>query len=216
MSRSYGMVAALHRVDLRVEAGEKVAIMGPSGCGKSTLLAILAGLDRPTSGSVVLAGRDLATCSRSNRARLRRTYVGYLPQAAMLLPMLTVEENVGVPLALQKVEPEVRHRRVRELLERVDILQKATALPEELSGGQQQRAAIARTLATRPAVLLVDEPAGSLDLLTAQSVLTLMIEEVDGSGAALVLVTHEHDEAGNADRVVRMRDGRVVAIEQAQ
>lgn len=190
-----------------------MAIMGPSGCGKSTLLGMLAGLDQPTSGRVTLDGSELAKCSRSERARLRRTCVGYVPQSAHLLPMLTVEENVEVPLALQNQARDARRSRVRELLERVGIADKATALPEELSGGQQQRVAIARALAGQPLVLLADEPAGSLDSLTAATVLKLLAEEAERSGAALLMVTHQRDEAEHADRIIRMRDGQIVVDE---
>jgi len=211
--RGSTVVSALRGVDVCVLPGERVAIMGPSGCGKSTLLGLIGGLDRPTAGTIILAGHDLASCSRPDLARLRRETVGYVPQNAALLPMLTVEENVELPLAILGAEATARRIRVREMLDRVGMDTKARALPEELSGGQQQRVAIARALVARPQVLLADEPAGSLDTLTARSVLELIAEEAGRDNAALVLVTHEHDEAQYAGRVIRMRDGQVLASE---
>jgi putative ABC transport system ATP-binding protein len=200
-------VVALNGVNLRVEGGERVAIMGPSGSGKSTLLSLLAGLDRPTSGAVLVDGRNLATLSRAQLAEMRRTTIGYVPQDPSLLPMLTAEENIGLPLAMIGIDVVARERRVTELLELVDLSAKARALPEELSGGQQQRVSVARALATRPAVLLADEPAGSLDSATAQSVIRTIVQAAEQRGMALVLVTHERDEAAYAGRVVRMKDG---------
>lgn len=214
--RGTEIVAALRGVDLCVGAGERVAIMGPSGCGKSTLLGLVGGLDRPSAGTVVLAGRDLTTCSRTELARLRRTCIGYVPQNAALLPMLTAEENVELPLALLGEDMSARRRRVEDLLDRVDMSAKARALPEELSGGQQQRVAIARALAARPELLLADEPAGSLDSLTARSVLKMIAEEATRENAALLLVTHERDEARHADRIVRMKDGLLVGEEASR
>jgi putative ABC transport system ATP-binding protein len=214
--RGSAVVAALRGVDLLIGPGERVAIMGPSGCGKSTLLSLVGGLDRPTSGTIVLAGRDLDGCSRSALAILRRTIVGYVPQNAALLPMLTVEENVELPLALLGEDVSTRRARVIDLLDRVEMSTKARALPEELSGGQQQRAAIARALAARPRVVLADEPAGSLDTVTARAVLELIAEESRRENASLVLVTHEQDEAQYADRIVLMRDGLVQTHETAR
>lgn len=210
------IVAALRDVDLCMAAGERIAVMGPSGCGKSTLLGLVGGLDRPTAGTITLAGRDLAGCSRAELARLRRTHIGYVPQRASLLPMLTVQENVELPLALLGEDVVARRQRVQELLERVEMSEKAQALPEELSGGQQQRAAVARALAARPRLVLADEPAGSLDSATARTVLEMMAEEVRREKTALLLVTHERDEARYADRVVRMKDGQIQRQEVVQ
>src|SRR5450759_2349245 len=165
--RGSEMVAAVKDVDFTLLPEECVAIMGPSGCGKSTLLGLLGGLDRPTSGSIELEGHDLSACSRSEVSKLRRSRVGYVPQEPSLLPMLTVEENVALPLELNGADEDARRDRVSELLELVDLANKARALPEELSGGQQQRVSIARALAIRPRVVLADEPAGSLDTASA-------------------------------------------------
>jgi putative ABC transport system ATP-binding protein len=209
------VVQALRGVDLSVGTGERVAIMGPSGCGKSTLLSLIGGFDRPTSGAVILAGQGLSALSRAELAHLRRARVGYVPQSAALLPMLTVEENVEFPLALLGEESTARNQRVRALLERVELADKARALPEELSGGQQQRVAIARALAARPRILLADEPTGSLDSVTAQAILRLMVEEAQREHAAILMVTHEEDEAQHADRVVQMRDGLILLGEEA-
>jgi len=204
-------VAALRGVSLSVQRGETVAVMGPSGCGKSTLLGLLGGLDDPSSGAVLLEGRDLAACSRPERALLRRKAVGFILQNPSLLPMLTVQENVELPLSLARLEPAEISRRVLELLEQVELLEKANALPEELSGGQQQRVAVARALAARPHLLLADEPAGSLDSTTADSVLGVIARAVQQDSIALVLVTHERDDTRFADRVVYLRDGQVDA-----
>jgi putative ABC transport system ATP-binding protein len=209
-------VSALRGVDLSVGPGERVAIMGPSGCGKSTLLSLIGGLDRPTSGTVILAGQDLSAFSRTELAHLRRACVGYVPQSAALLPMLTVAENVELPLALLGEEPGARAQRVHDLLERVELADKAQALPEELSGGQQQRVAIARALAARPRIVLADEPTGSLDSVTAQAILRLMVDEAARERAAILMVTHEEDEAQYADRVVQMRDGLILVGEETR
>ncbi len=204
-------VAALRGVSLAVQRGETVAVMGPSGCGKSTLLGLLGGLDDPSSGAVLLEGRDLAACSRSERALLRRKTVGFILQYPSLLPMLTVRENVELPLSLARLAPAEISRRVLELLEQVELLEKANALPEELSGGQQQRVAVARALAARPHLLLADEPAGSLDSTTAGSVLGVIARAVQQDRISLVLVTHERDDTRFADRIVYLRDGQVDA-----
>jgi putative ABC transport system ATP-binding protein len=200
-------VSALRGVNLQIETGQRIALMGPSGCGKSTLLGLLSGLDRPTSGTVVLAGTDLNRCTRSGLAQLRRTTVGYIPQNPSLLPMLTVEENVELPMVLLGLDTDLRRARVHTLLEMVGIGAKRHALPEELSGGQQQRVSVARALAARPRLILADEPAGSLDTATARAVLRLIADSATAAQSALLLVTHEQDEAHYADKIVHMKDG---------
>jgi putative ABC transport system ATP-binding protein len=206
-------VGAVRGISLSVQRGETLAIMGPSGSGKSTLLCLLGGLDDPSSGCVLLDGRDLATCSRTERAILRREAVGFILQNPSLLPMLTVRENIELPLSLARTRPgtgsSLDENRVLELLEQVGLLDKMNALPEELSGGQQQRVAVARALAARPHLLLADEPAGSLDTATANSVLGVIARAVEHDGISLVLVTHERDDTRFADRVIYLRDGRI-------
>jgi putative ABC transport system ATP-binding protein len=196
-----------------VQRGETLAIMGPSGSGKSTLLCLLGGLDDPSSGCVLLDGRDLAPYSRTERAILRREAIGFILQNPSLLPMLTVRENIELPLSLARTRPgtgsSLDENRVLELLEQVGLLDKMNALPEELSGGQQQRVAVARALAARPHLLLADEPAGSLDTATANSVLGVIARAVERDGISLVLVTHERDDTRFADRVIYLRDGRI-------
>jgi len=208
--RGNEVVAALRGVNLCVRPGERVAIMGPSGCGKSTLLGLIGGLDRPTSGTVLLGGRDLVHASPHELALLRRTAVGFILQTPSLLPMLTVQENVELPLALNGHDTRQRSERARELLELVELSEKADSLSEELSGGQQQRVSVARALAQRPQLILADEPAGSLDSATARVVLSLVAETVKRDGITLIMVTHEADDAQYADRVVHLADGLVV------
>jgi putative ABC transport system ATP-binding protein len=208
--RGSEIVAALRGVDLRVEQGERVAIMGPSGCGKTTLLGLIGGLDRPTSGTVELCGNDVGGASQRVLALLRRRTVGFVLQTPSLLPMLTVRENVELPLSLDGLGARERYKRAMELLELVELPEKADALPEELSGGQQQRASIARTLAPRPKVILADEPAGSLDSATAEVILTLITRSVKEAGITFVMVTHEAEDSRYADRVVRLADGLIV------
>jgi putative ABC transport system ATP-binding protein len=217
LSREYhgrsATVRAVHDVDLDLNAGESVAVMGPSGCGKSTLLGMLGGLDRPTAGTVVLDGHDITGYTRHQMARFRRTVIGYVPQSPSLLPMLTAEENIDLPLTLVGLDEKERRTRVQELLQLMELENNARSLPEELSGGQQQRVSVARALAARPQILLADEPAGSLDTTTAHTVLRLLGEEVRRENRALLLVTHERDEAREANRIVYMKDGVLVGEE---
>jgi putative ABC transport system ATP-binding protein len=202
-------VTALDGVSLSVGAGELVAVMGPSGSGKSTLLNLGGGLDSPTEGTVAVDGIVLGTCRRRELAALRRQRVGYVFQDLNLLAALTAAENVALPLELDGV----RGRRARELAEAalsdVDLDGLADRFPDELSGGQQQRVAIARALIGRRRLVLADEPTGALDSRTGESVLRLLRSKVD-EGAAGVLVTHDARHAAWADRVVFLRDGRIV------
>ncbi len=203
-------VPALRGVDLSVEPGEFVAVMGPSGCGKSTLLHLLAGLDRPTEGEVLLDGRRLNDLNESQRAVLRRRTVGFVFQAYNLIPNLTVADNVDLPGLLAGRPPAEVARKRDELLAALGLADKADAFPGQLSGGQQQRVAIARALINAPTVLLADEPTGNLDSRSGNEVLTLL-RQFNAQGQTIVLVTHDPKVASFAERVIFMRDGRFVS-----
>jgi putative ABC transport system ATP-binding protein len=202
-------VEALRGVDLAVAAGEFVAIMGPSGSGKSTLLHLLGGLDRPTSGSVRLAGTSLSELDEGQLSLLRRRRIGVVFQFYNLLPTMTAEENAGLPLLLDGVPPEPASRRAAEALARVGLADRRGHTPDRLSGGEQQRVALARALVARPEVVLADEPTGNLDRAAGDQVLELFRRACD-DGHTLVMVTHDDLAAAIADRVVFLTDGRVV------
>lgn len=201
------VLTALDEVSLGFPRGSFTAVMGPSGSGKSTLLQCAAGLDRPTSGSVTLGSTELTRLGEGGLTRLRRDRVGFVFQAFNLLPALTAEQNVGLPLRLAGRRPS--GTRVREVLDRVGLADRARHRPGQLSGGQQQRVALARALVTRPEVLFADEPTGALDTRTAREVLTLLREMTDHEGRTIVMVTHDPVAASYADRVVLLVDGRV-------
>jgi putative ABC transport system ATP-binding protein len=202
-------VVGLHDVSLRVAGGEVVAVTGPSGSGKSTLLFLLAGLDRPDGGEVRVAGTDWRTLDGPARARFRRRTCGFIAQGMALLPQATAAENVAVPLLLDGVAPDDRQARVAEVLAAVGLAGDGEKLPDQLSGGQQQRVAVARALVTRPTVVLADEPTANLDSATAQAVTRLLLSAARERGAAVVLVTHDLDVARHADRLLRLRSGRL-------
>ena len=202
-------VVGLHDVSLRVAGGEVVAVTGPSGSGKSTLLFLLAGLDRPDGGEVRVAGTDWRTLDGPARARFRRRTCGFIAQGMALLPQATAAENVAVPLLLDGVAPDDRQARVAEVLAAVGLAGDGEKLPDQLSGGQQQRVAIARALVTGPSVVLADEPTANLDSATAQAVTRLLLSAARERGAAVVLVTHDLDVARHADRLLRLRSGRL-------
>jgi len=201
-------VHALEDVSLAIGAGEAVAVVGASGSGKSTLLNLVSAVDRPTSGTVRVCGIDLATASEAQMVDLRRRRIGLVFQAFHLVPHLTVEENVALPLALDGVHDAVR---VAELIERVGLGHRRRHFPSELSGGEQQRTAVARALVHRPAVVVADEPTGNLDTKTGAAVLAVLEELRQADHAALLLATHDATVAAAADRVLRLADGRVVA-----
>jgi ABC-type lipoprotein export system ATPase subunit len=201
-------VVALDAVDLDLAPGEFLALVGPSGSGKSTLLHLAGGLDRPDAGRVLVAGTDLAELSAAERARLRRRHVGFVFQFFHLIPTLSVAENVGLPLLLDRARSV--DGAVAEMLERVGLGHRATHLPGELSGGEMQRAAIARALVARPELLLADEPTGNLDSATGAEILDVLGDRVRETGAALLMVTHDAGAASRADRVVSLKDGRLV------
>jgi putative ABC transport system ATP-binding protein len=202
-----GAVRALDGLDLEFRPGTFTAVMGPSGSGKSTFLTCAAGLERPTDGRVAIDGHDITDWDEERRTRLRRERLGFVFQGFHLMPYLTAEQNVGLPLRL--AGHRVDRRKVAALLDRVGLADRRTHLPDTLSGGQQQRVAIARALVTEPAVVLADEPTGALDSATAQEVLQLLRDSVDELHQSVVMVTHDPVGAAYADSVVFLVDGRV-------
>jgi len=202
-----GNVTALSGVDLAVRSGESVAITGPSGCGKSTLLHMLAAIDEPTTGRVLVFGKDLA--AKRDLTRYRRHEVGLVFQLHNLLPQLPVLTNVELPMFGTHLSERQRRARARELLAQVDLAGREHRRPTELSGGERQRVAIARALANAPRLLLADEPTGSLDTASTTRVLELF-RNVRAEGVTILMVTHDHEVAATADRTVLMEDGKVV------
>jgi len=205
LCKSYGGARPrelLHRLALEVGRGEYLAIRGESGVGKSTLLNLVAGLDQPDSGSIVLDGKDLVTLDDTARTLLRRKHIGFVFQAFHLLPHLTVSQNVALPLALNRVSGMSAAKRVVDMLDAVKLGSAANVYPRELSGGEMQRVAIARALVHRPSLLLADEPTGNLDPDTALSILTILRECVKREGGSGILVTHSARAAATADRVL--------------
>jgi ABC-type antimicrobial peptide transport system, ATPase component len=212
LTRRYGTgeaaVDALRGVSLAVKTGELVAIMGPSGSGKSTLMHILAGLDKPTTGQVEIAGEEITGMDDTELTKLRRRRIGFIFQFFNLLPMLTAEENVVLPLSIAGQKPDPAW--LDELLGKMGLKDRIKHRPSELSGGQQQRVAIARALVSRPSIVFADEPTGNLDSKTSGEILQLMRDSVDSFGQTTVMVTHEARAAAIADRVLFLADGKIV------
>jgi putative ABC transport system ATP-binding protein len=212
LSRRYGegeaAVDALQGVSLAVQPGELVAVMGPSGSGKSTLMHLLAALDKPTSGTVAIAGEDVGSLNDSDVTLLRRRHIGFVFQFFNLLPMLSAEENVKLPLSIagEKPNPEF----FEDLLKRVGLSDRRSHRPSELSGGQQQRVAIARALVSKPTVVFADEPTGNLDSQTGADILALLRDSAKELDQTMVMVTHDANAAEIADRVLFLADGRIV------
>ena len=210
--RRYGegaaAVDALAGVSVDFERGRYSAIMGPSGSGKSTLMHILAGLDRPTGGSVVLDGVEITKLDDGDLTRLRRDKLGFIFQFFNLLPVLTAEENIVLPLSIAGERPDPEW--LRRLVETVGLSDRLTHRPAELSGGQQQRVAVARALISKPAVVFADEPTGNLDSKSSEEVLRMLRQSVDELGQTVVMVTHDPEAASYADRLIVLRDGLVV------
>jgi len=216
VSRHYEMGAAVIRavddVTLEIRAGEFVALLGSSGSGKSTLLNLMAGLDRPTGGAIFANGRNLSELNSLELARYRSRTVGMVFQSFNLLPRMTLEENVELPLRLAEVDRGERAARVQEALERVRLEKRLTHRPSELSGGEQQRAALARALVNRPTLLFADEPTGNLDSATGESIMLLLKEIQQKLGMTIVMVTHERPLAERfANRIVALADGKLLA-----
>ncbi|HEY0415053.1 MAG TPA: ABC transporter ATP-binding protein [Gaiellaceae bacterium] len=212
VARRYGAgdtaVDALRGVSLEVATGELVAVMGPSGSGKSTLMHILAGLDRPTAGEVLVAGRSITSMSDTELTKLRRAHIGFVFQFFNLLPMLTAEENVTLPLRIAGRRVEAGW--LEQVLDAVGIGARRAHRPSELSGGQQQRVAVARALLSRPTILFADEPTGNLDSATSDEILALLRHAVDEYDQTTIMVTHDPKAAEIADRVLHFADGRIV------
>src|SRR5881398_1274339 len=216
VSRHYLMgesvIRAVNDVSLTVPTGEFLALLGSSGSGKSTLLNLIAGLDRPTSGSVIAEGQDLSKMSSLELARYRRQTVGMVFQSFNLLPRMTLEENVELPLRLAEVDRTDRQSSVGEALERVGLSARRRHRPSELSGGEQQRGALARALVNRPAILFADEPTGNLDSVNGEQILLLLREIQHSLGMTIIMVTHERPLAQKfANRIALLSDGRLVS-----
>jgi predicted ABC-type transport system involved in lysophospholipase L1 biosynthesis ATPase subunit len=211
LHKSYGSVSVLRGVTFDVAAGERVAVLGKSGSGKSTLLHLIGGLDVPTSGQIVVAGRDLGRISRNERAEFRLACVGIIFQAFHLIPNRSAVENVELPMAFAAVPARQRRREAAAALEAVGLGHRLKHRPAELSGGERQRVAVARALVNRPQLLLADEPTGNLDSATGADVMAEILRQVKTIGAALVLVTHDEELAArSSDRVLHMQDGVLV------
>ena len=212
VTRRYGdgeaAVDALRGVSLEVPSGQFTAVMGPSGSGKSTLMHLLAGLDRPTAGRVRIGGQDITSMSDKHLTKLRRKHIGFVFQSFNLLPTLSAEENILLPLTVAGRKP--NRETVEALLERVGLAERRRHKPSELSGGQQQRVAIARALVSEPTVMFADEPTGNLDSNAGAEILDLLREAVDLDGQTTVMVTHDPGAAARADRVLFLADGRLV------
>jgi putative ABC transport system ATP-binding protein len=206
---------ALHEISLRIPRGRTVALVGPSGSGKSTLLNLLGAVDRPTTGTIAIAGRDLSQMSDADLALFRRRRLGFVFQSFHLLPSLTVFDNVAVPFVLDRRLTRAHRTDIQQLLARLGVGDKSQRHPDELSGGQQQRVALARAVIHRPDLVLADEPTGNLDAATGRIILDLLVELQREFGVTVIMATHSDQAAARCDDRIRLADGRVVAIEGA-
>ena len=214
LGKTYGegnaIVTALNSVNLAIEKGQFVAVMGPSGCGKSTLLHLIGGLDRPTTGSVSIDGKDISKMKDEELTELRRRKMGFVFQFFNLIPVLSAVENAALPLILDGIKPEAAQARAAEWLERNQMGDRLTHRPDQLSGGQQQRVAIARAMVSEPLMLLADEPTGNLDSRSSDEIASLLRQAVTDWGRTILIVTHDPRIAAYADRIVFLKDGKVV------
>jgi len=214
LTKIYGQgntaVTALAQVNLEIKAGEFVAVMGPSGCGKSTLLHLLGGLDRPTEGEVFIANHKLTDLNDAALSELRRRKVGFIFQFYNLIPVLTAVENAGLPLLLDGIGQAQANARAAEWLEKVGLSDRKFHRPEQLSGGQQQRVAIARALVAEPDLILADEPTGNLDSRSSDEIASLLKQVSSSWGRAIIMVTHDPRIAAHADRIIFLKDGKIV------
>lgn len=211
LSKKYGDLSVVKAVSISIGAGEFVALVGKSGCGKTTLLSLLSGLERPTSGKVMLDGTDITSATEDELALFRRNSVGFIFQSFNLIPTLSAWENVALPLFPIKMAGDERKRRATELLERMEMGHRLDHLPAALSGGEKQRVAIARALINHPKVLFADEPTGNLDSATGDAIMDILNRLHTKEGVAILMVTHEVELAKTADRLIRMHDGEVLS-----
>jgi putative ABC transport system ATP-binding protein len=203
-------VTALNKVNLSIEQGQFVSVMGPSGCGKSTLLHLIGGLDRVTSGRILLDGRDLAGLNDQELTELRRRRIGFVFQFFNLIPVLSAVENAALPLVLDGIKEAEAHSRAMEWLKRVGLGDRTGHRPDQLSGGQQQRVAVARALSTEPELVLADEPTGNLDSRAADEIASLLRQAANQWGRTVLMVTHDPRIAAHADRIIFLKDGTIV------
>jgi len=211
LSKKYGDLKVVRDVSLLVNAGEFVCLVGKSGCGKTTLLSLLSGLERPTTGLVMLDGKDITSATEDELALFRRQNVGFVFQSFNLIPTLSAWENVALPLFPVKMNEDERKRRALELLDKMELGPRTEHLPSALSGGEKQRVAIARALINRPKILFADEPIGNLDSATGDAIMEILNRLHREEGVAILMVTHEAELAKTADRLVRMHDGEVIS-----
>jgi len=210
LTKSFGSLQVLKGIDLRIEKGEIVSIVGPSGAGKTTLLQILGTLDKPDSGSVVVDGIETSTLSTNKLSEFRNTHLGFVFQFHQLLPEFTAIENIMIPAYIAGMKPKEARSRAEELLAFMGLSDRATHKPNELSGGEKQRVAVARALMNNPAVILADEPSGSLDSKNKEELHKLFFELRDKFGQTFVIVTHDETLATLTDRTIHLKDGRIV------
>jgi putative ABC transport system ATP-binding protein len=211
LRKSYGSLEVLKGVSLAVDPGEFVCLVGKSGCGKTTLLSLLSGLEKPTQGKVSLGGKEITNASEDELALFRRENVGFIFQSFNLIPTLSAWENVALPLFPMSIPKEQQRQRAMDMLEKMELDHRTEHLPSALSGGEKQRVAIARALVNRPKIIFADEPTGNLDSTTGEAIMSILHRLNEEAGVAILMVTHEAELAKTADRLIRMKDGEIVA-----